>query len=191
MAKQMAGSPESGPAQGPQGAEGSGPSASHIVKIDLDERSVGRRSAEVEHERAVAIFDLIEENSFQLLDPNQGEPGHPGPGPAGPYHVLLGIEDDRLVLTVRDAQDCDLEAIPLPLRPFRRVIKEYFLVCESYYDAIKTAPPSRIEAIDMGRRGLHDEGSAALRERLASRVELDHATARRLFTLLCVLHVKA
>ena len=157
------------------------PDKARIVEIALDERSVGRRSPEVEHERAVAIFDLIEENAFRLV-------GHPYPGP---YNVLLGIDDDRLIVTVRDEAEKELKAVPLPLRPFRRIIKEYFLVCESYFDAIKTAAPSRIEAIDMGRRGLHDEGSAILKERLSEHVEVDHATARRLFTLLCVLHVKA
>ncbi|MEM8916998.1 MAG: UPF0262 family protein [Pseudomonadota bacterium] len=152
-----------------------------IVKIDLDERTVGRRTPEVEHERAVAIYDLIEDNRFRLLSA-VGD---------GPYHVLLGIEDDRLQFKVANTDDQELTVIPLPLRPFRRVIKEYFLICESYFDAIKSAPASRIEAIDMGRRGLHDEGSQTLRERLAPHVDIDHATARRLFTLVCVLHVRA
>lgn len=152
-----------------------------IAKIDLDERTVGRRSAEVEHERAVAIFDLIEDNRFRLRVPDQD----------GPYHVLLGIDGDRLLITVRDTSDTELTIIPLPLRPFRRLIKEYFMVCETYFEAIKTASPSRIEAIDMGRRGLHDEGSVNLRDRLSDQVELDHATARRIFTLVCVLHIRA
>lgn len=160
---------------------GAGGENARIAKIDLDERTVGRRSPEVEHERAVAIFDLIEDNRFRLRSPAHD----------GPYHVLLGIDGDRLMITVRDAADGDLAVIPLPLRPFRRLIKEYFLVCESYFEAIKTASPSRIEAIDMGRRGLHDEGSVSLRERLSEQVELDHATARRIFTLVCVLHVRA
>ena len=162
-------------------ASADGVQVARIAKIDLDERTVGRRSAEVEHERAVAIFDLIEDNRFRLREPDHN----------GPYHVLLGIDGDRLLITVRDTGDANLTVIPLPLRPFRKLIKEYFMVCETYFEAIKTASPSRIEAIDMGRRGLHDEGSVNLRERLSEHVELDHATARRIFTLVCVLHVRA
>jgi uncharacterized protein (UPF0262 family) len=150
-----------------------------IVKVTLDERTVVRRNPDVEHERAVAIFDLLEENSFA-----------PSEIPAGPYHVHLCIEEDRLVFDVRSARGKALGKIALALAPFRRIVKDYFTVCESYYAAIKSASPSRIEAIDMGRRGLHDEGSNVLRERLAGKVEIDHNTARRLFTLLCVLHIR-
>ena len=150
-----------------------------IAKVTLDERTVVRRNPDVEHERAVAIFDLLEENRFAPADI-----------PAGPYHVHLCIEEDRLIFEIRSARGKTLGKVPLALAPFRRIVKDYFTVCESYYAAIRTASPSRIEAIDMGRRALHDEGSILLRERLAGKVEIDHNTARRLFTLLCVLHIR-
>ncbi len=153
--------------------------AKRIVKVTLDERSVVRRSAEIEHERAVAIFDLLEENSFAPL-------GHVG----GPYSLHLGIEESRLVIDVRTEHDEPLGRITLALSSLRRVVKDYFTVCESYYAAIKRASPARIEAIDMGRRGLHNEGANLLRERLADKVEIDLDTARRLFTLVCVLHIR-
>lgn len=154
--------------------------ARRIVDIVLDEESVARRTAEVEHERAVAMFDLIEENEFCLVG---GEPG--------PYRLRLGIFEQRLVFDVRNADDEKLRDIVLSLTPFRKVVKDYFLICESYYAAIKRLSPSQIEALDMGRRGLHDEGSELLRERLAGKIEIDHDTARRLFTLICALHIKA
>jgi uncharacterized protein (UPF0262 family) len=150
-----------------------------IAKITLDERTVVRRNADVEHERAVAIFDLLEENSFAPADTAPG-----------PYHLHLCIEEDRLVFDLRSARGKALGKIALALAPFRRIVKDYFTVCESYYAAIRTASPSRIEAIDMGRRALHDEGSVLLKERLAGKAEIDHNTARRLFTLLCVLHIR-
>ncbi len=162
------------------GREGPAGQGRHrIANVTLDERTVVRRSPDVEHERAVAIFDLLEENSFAPADL-----------PGGPYHVHLSIEEDRLIFDVRSARGKALAKIALALAPFRRVVKDYFTVCESYYAAIRTASPSRIEAIDMGRRALHDEGSVLLRERLAGKVEIDHTTARRLFTLLCVLHIR-
>jgi uncharacterized protein (UPF0262 family) len=151
-----------------------------IVKITLDERSVVRRNADIEHERNVAIFDLLEENLFA-----------PSSGAAGPFHVHLGIEENRLVLDIRSAEGEALDRVVVALTPFRSIVKDYFLVCESYFNAIRTASPSRIEAIDMGRRALHNEGSELLRERLADRVAIDLNTARRLFTLLCVLHLRA
>ncbi len=151
-----------------------------IAKITLDERSVVRRNADIEHERAVAIFDLLEENSFVLAG-----------GAPGPFHLTLGIEENRLVLDIRSAADAPIDRLLVPLTPFRGVVKDYFLVCETYFNAIRTASPSRIEAIDMGRRALHNEGSELLRERLAERVTVDLNTARRLFTLLCVLHIRA
>jgi len=160
-------------------AEG-GDAARRIAKVTLDERTVVRRSPEVEHERAVAIFDLIEENHFAPV----GDHG-------GPYSLHLGIEENRLVLDIRDQGDEALGKVILALSPFRRVVKDYFTVCESYYHAIKTASPSQIEAIDMGRRGLHDEGAVLLRERLAGKIDLDSNTARRLFTLICVLHIRS
>ncbi len=151
-----------------------------IVKITLDERSVVRRNADIEHERSVAIFDLLEENRFALSS-----------GAPGPFHVHLGIEDNRLVLEIRSADEKAIDRVVVALTPFRSIVKDYFLVCESYFNAIRTASPSRIEAIDMGRRALHNEGSELLRERLADRVEIDLNTARRLFTLVCVLHLRA
>jgi uncharacterized protein (UPF0262 family) len=150
-----------------------------LINVSLDEHSVVRRSADVEHERAVAIFDLLEENHFDLLGNDEG-----------PYALHLSIEEGRLVLDIRNQTDQPLDKVALALTPFRRIVKDYFTVCESYFEAIKTASPSRIEAIDMGRRGLHNEGSELLRERLEERVDIDLDTARRLFTLICVLHIR-
>ncbi|MDE1145543.1 MAG: UPF0262 family protein [Azospirillaceae bacterium] len=156
-------------------------SRQRIVHVELVEQSAIRRRPEVEHERAVALFDLVEENQqFQLVD-------HPD---AGPFRLYLSIEDNRMVFDLRDERDAEVDRITLPLTPLRAVVRDYFLICEGYYKAIKTASPSQIEAIDMGRRGLHNEGSDLLRERLASKVTLDHGTARRLFTLICVLHIR-
>ena len=160
-------------------------SSQRIAKVALDEQTVVRRNADIEHERKVAIFDLLEDNDFSLTG---GPEGH---GPEGPYSLHLSIEDNRLVLDVRSEDDAEtLERVVLPLAPLRNLIKEYFVVCESYFAAIKTASPSRIEAIDMGRRGLHNEGSEILIDRLADSLSMDLNTARRLFTLVCVLHIK-
>jgi uncharacterized protein (UPF0262 family) len=150
-----------------------------IAKITLDERTVVRRNADVEHERAVAIADLLEDNSFA-----------PTSGVKGPFHLCLGIEDNRLVLDIRNQRDRQLERALLPLTSFRSIVKDYFLICGSYYAAVRSANPTRVEAIDMGRRALHDEGSELLRERLGDHVTVDFNTARRLFTLLCVLHIR-
>lgn len=150
-----------------------------IVKIDLDERTVVRRNPDVEHERAVAIFDLLEENYFA-----------PAGGLTGPYHLRLSITENRLVFDIRSEQGEPLSKIMLSLTPFRTVVKDYFTVCESYYAAIKRASLTQIEAFDMGRRTVHNEGSELLRERLEGKVELDQNTARRLFTLICVLHIR-
>jgi uncharacterized protein (UPF0262 family) len=152
-----------------------------IARIDLDQKSIVRWSPEVEHERNVAIFDLLEGNNFRLVE-----------GSDGPYALVLSLREANLILAVRPVEDEAAESVELVLsiRPFRGVIKDYFLICESYLQAIKGATPSRIEAIDMARRGLHDEGSQLLRDALAERVELDHDTARRLFTLVCVLHIR-
>jgi uncharacterized protein (UPF0262 family) len=155
-----------------------GPSR-RIVSIHLEDASALRQSAEAEQERAVAIFDLIEENEFA-----------PAIDHAGPYHLVLAIADNKLVFDVRDAEQAELYKFILSLTPFRRIIKDYFEVCESYFAAIKTSSLSQIEAIDMGRRGLHNEGSEILRDRLAGKVEMDFGTARRLFTLICALHMK-
>ncbi len=152
-----------------------------IVRIELDERSFLRRRPEVEHEREVALFDLLEENTFTL----KGE----GTCPA-PYHLHLSLREDRLVFDVRDTGGAPQKEVVLAIRPFRAVIKDYFLVCESYFDAIKTSSPSQIEAIDMGRRALHNEGALMLEERLREHVTLDYDTSRRFFTLLCILHMR-
>ena len=150
-----------------------------IVKIELDERTVVRRNPDVEHERAVAIFDLLEENSFTPV----GED-------CGPYQLHLAIEEGRLVFDIRRDDGGALQKVQLPLTPFRGIVKDYFTVCESYYAAIKRSSPSQIEALDMGRRAVHDEGSELLRERLDGKIGLDKNTARRLFTLICVLHIR-
>ena len=154
-------------------------SSQRITEITLDDSSVVRRSPEVEHERAVAIYDLLEENSF-----------YPIGDFSGPYHLHLSISENRLLWDIRTEDEQSLGIVTLPLLPFRRVIKDYFAVCETYYEAIKTASPAKIEAIDMGRRGLHNDGSELLRERLEGKIEIDFDTARRLFTLICVLHIR-
>jgi uncharacterized protein (UPF0262 family) len=160
--------------------ERSWPEEARLVEVTLDEASLGRDNAEVEHEREVAIFDLLEKNNFALE-------GHEG---GGPYTLRLSLADNRLVFTVGDAEHEPIQHVMLSLSPFRRIVKDYFLICDSYYAAIKTQPASKIEAIDMGRRGLHDEGSHLLLERLKGKIAVDIATARRLFTLLCALHWK-
>jgi uncharacterized protein (UPF0262 family) len=150
-----------------------------LVKVSLDDASMAAASRDAEHERAVAIYDLIEENSFAPL-------GHDG----GPYCLALHVVENRLVFDIRTEDDAPVIAHHLSLSPFRRLVKDYFLVCESYYQAIRTSTPSQIEAIDMGRRALHNEGSELLQERLKDKIALDFDTARRLFTLLTVLHWK-
>lgn len=151
-----------------------------VTHVQLVEKHVVRRNPEVEHERAVALFDLLEENRFRLAE----LPDH------GPFRLYLSIEDNRLVFDVRGEDDGEVAKVVLPISPFRTIVRDYFLICDSYYKAIKTAAPSQIEAIDMGRRGLHNEGSELLRERLSGKIELDLQTARRLFTLICVLHIR-
>ena len=151
-----------------------------IVNIFLDERSLVRRAAHVEHERKVAVYDLLEDNHFAPVGDDRG-----------PYTLHLGIENNRLVFDIRTEGGDKLDRFTLPLNSFRKIVKDYFIVCESYFEAIKTAPPSRIEALDMGRRGLHNEGSDILRDRLEGKVDIDKRTARRLFTLICVLHIRA
>jgi uncharacterized protein (UPF0262 family) len=150
-----------------------------IAGITLDEHTVVRRSPDIEHERAVAIFDLLEENHFA-----------PASGRDGPFHLHLAIEENRLSIDVRSAVNGSRETVVLPLAPFRGIVRDYFMVCESYYEAIRRSSLAQIEAIDVGRRSLHDEGSALLMERLADKVAVDHDTARRLFTLICVLHLR-
>jgi uncharacterized protein (UPF0262 family) len=156
-----------------------GADGKRLIKIILDEDSIGPGTRDVEHERAVAIYDLVEQNSFAPV-------GHDG----GPYCLKLQLAGNRLIFDIRTEDDHPVVAHHLSLTPFRRLVKDYFLVCESYYQAIRTATPSQIEAIDMGRRGLHDEGSEILIERLKHKVAVDFDTARRLFTLITVLHWK-
>ena len=150
-----------------------------IAHITLDEHTVVRRSADIEHERATAIADLLEENHFA-----------PASGTAGPFDLHLAVGENRLSLDIRSRTDGSSETIVVPLAPFRGIVKDYFMVCESYYEAVRASRLAQVEAIDMGRRSLHDEGSELLMERLADKVAIDHATARRLFTLICVLHLR-
>jgi uncharacterized protein (UPF0262 family) len=150
-----------------------------LTAITLDEGSLGSANDDVEHERRVAIYDLVQENKFRPL-------GHDG----GPYTLELGISGNRLVFDIRSSDGAPVIAHMLSLAPFRRIVKDYFVVCDSYYAAIRTATPDRIEALDMGRRALHDEGSQIVMERLKRKVDLDFDTARRLFTLIAVLHWK-
>lgn len=150
-----------------------------LVGVTLDENSLGRGSPDQEHERAIAIYDLIERNSFVV-------PEHDG----GPYLAHLAMVERRLVFEIKQADGAPVITHHLSLSPFRRIIKDYELICESYYAAIRTATPTQIEAIDMGRRGLHDEAAGILAERLANKVEVDFDTARRLFTLIYALHWK-
>jgi uncharacterized protein (UPF0262 family) len=150
-----------------------------LSRIQLDEKTLVRRTPEVEHERAIAIYDLLEENHFRPVGDYQG-----------PFSLHIGLVDNRLVLDVRNDKEEGLLEVALPLVPFRRIVKDYFMVCESYYAAIRRSTPEQIEAIDVGRRSLHNEGSEVLRERLAGKVDIDFETARRLFTLVCVLHIR-
>lgn len=151
-----------------------------LNNVQLDEKTLVRRKPEVEHERAIAIYDLLEENYFS-----------PVGAAAGPYSLHISLVDKRLIFDIRSEDDAaSLAEVALPLSPFRTIVKDYFLICESYYNAIRTATPSQIEAIDMGRRGLHNEGSGILRQRLAGKIDLDPETARRLFTLVCILHIR-
>lgn len=154
-------------------------SRNRISAVMLDEESIGRSGPDIEHERAIAIYDLIEENLFAPV----GAAG-------GPYTLRLGITGNRLMFDIRTEADEPVVAHLLSLSPFRRIVKDYFMICDSYYQAIRTAAPDRIEAIDMGRRGIHDEGSRTLMERLEGKVRIDFETARRLFTLISVLHWK-
>ena len=152
-------------------------SRNRLIAVELD-RSIGPGpSPEADHERRVAIYDLIEDNSFALIAADQG-----------PYRLLLSAAEGRLVFDICDERQDRLNMIGLSMSPFRRIVKDYFMICESYYAAIRTATPSQIETIDMARRALHSEGGEVLRQRLNGKVEIDSGTARRLFTLLCVLH---
>jgi len=151
-----------------------------IAEITLDERTVIRRSPEIERERATAIADLVHANHFS-----------PASGLVGPFRVHLEASEGRLALEIVALGNAARETVALPLRLFSRIVKDYFLVCESHSKAVRNANLAQVEAIDMGRRGLHDEGADLLIDRLAGKVAIDHDTARRLFTLICVLHLKA
>ncbi len=155
------------------------PSTNHLVAVRLDEGSIARGSSNIDHEREVAILDLIDQNVFAVVGRDDG-----------PYSLSLAIADDRLVMAITAERSEGEVRHMLSLTSLRRIIKDYFIVCDTYYDAIRSAPPSRIQSIDMGRRALHDEGSHLLTERLKDKIAIDHDTARRLFTLICALHWK-
>jgi uncharacterized protein (UPF0262 family) len=150
-----------------------------IVAVTLDEDSIGRSGPDIEHERAVAIYDLVEKNLFA-----------PEGADGGPFTLHIAITGNRLMFDIRRENGAAVVPHQVSLTPFRRIVKDYFMICDSYYQAIRTATPDRIEAIDMGRRGIHDEGSRTLQERLNGKVRIDFETARRLFTLISVLHWK-
>ncbi|SFC86193.1 UPF0262 family protein [Tropicimonas isoalkanivorans] len=155
---------------------------SRICHIEIEDNHHVRPTPEIEQERQVAIFDLLEDNSFAL-------PAHEGAkAPEGPFRLALAIRDRRLVFAVSTEEKQTITEFHLSLGPFRQVVKDYFQICESYFSAVKTMPPSQIEAIDMARRGIHNEGARVLQERLEGKAEIDAHTARRLFTLICVLH---
>lgn len=149
-----------------------------IIDIELDERTIIRRSDEIEQERRVAIFDLLEGNRFQPT------------GLDGPFRVRLRIEDNRLAIDLRDEEGTPLDTIRLGLSRFKGPVRDYFAICESYFRAVRSDSPKGLEAIDMARRALHNEAAELLQECLAGKVEMDFDTARRLFTLICVLHIK-
>lgn len=150
-----------------------------LCHVDIDDAGLPTPTQEIQQERKVAIFDLLEDNSFAL--PQEGVP-------QGPYRLLLAIRDRRLVFDISTEDAAKIGEFHLALGPFRQVVKDYFQICESYFDAVKKLPPSQIEAIDMARRGIHNEGARVLMERLEGKADVDIDTARRLFTLICVLH---
>jgi uncharacterized protein (UPF0262 family) len=154
-----------------------------ISHIELDEATILWRNADIEQERRIAIFDLKEENAFKPLRSFEA-------GFEGPYHLSLSVADGRLMFAIAGEDGTELETLILGLGRFRRPIREYFAICESYYQAIRKATAQEIETIDMARRGIHDEAAELLMERLEGKVETDFATARRLFTLICVLHIR-
>ena len=154
-----------------------------IIAVTLDERTILWRSADIEQERRIAIFDLIEGNHFAPQRVHRD-------GYAGPYKLALSVEEGRLGLEIRRADDSQLETLVLALGRFRRPIKDYFAICDSYYAAIRNATPQQIETVDMARRALHNEAAELLKERLDGKIDVDFDTARRLFTLICVLHIR-
>ncbi|WP_404338371.1 UPF0262 family protein [Sphingomonas sp. MMS12-HWE2-04] len=154
-----------------------------IIDVTLDERTILWRSADVEQERRIAIFDLLEENHFA---PQRRYPD----GYAGPYRLALSVQEGRLGIEIRREDGSHLETIILGLARFRRPVRDYFAICDSYYQAIRSATPQQIETVDMARRATHNEAAELLMERLEGKIDVDFDTARRLFTLLCVLHIK-
>jgi uncharacterized protein (UPF0262 family) len=154
----------------------------YISKIKLDDRNLPRPTPEIDQERKVAIFDLLESNSFTLPERDMNS------NSAGPYQLELSIRNRRLVFDLFTEAETKAVEFHLSLGPFRQVVKDYFQICESYFEAVKTLPPSQIETIDMARRGIHNEGGRVLQERLKGKADIDDQTARRLFTLICVLH---
>lgn len=154
-------------------------SNNRVIAITLDEDSIGRSGPDIEHERAIAIYDLVEKNLFA-----------PESDVEGPFALHIGISENRLMFDIRRQDGAPVVVHLMSLTPFRRIVKDYFMICDSYHQAIRTATPDKIEAIDMGRRGIHDEGSRTLMERLEGKVRIDFETARRLFTLVSVLHWK-
>lgn len=154
-----------------------------IIDIALDERTIMWRSADIEQERRIAIFDLLEGNYFKPLRAHDD-------GYAGPYRLKLSVEEGRLVIEIAREDGTPLEALILGMARFRRPIRDYFAICDSYFQAIKVSTPAQIETIDMARRGIHNEAAELLKERLEGKIDIDFDTARRLFTLICVLHIK-
>jgi uncharacterized protein (UPF0262 family) len=154
-----------------------------IIDVTLDERTILWRSADIEQERRIAIFDLLEENRFAPQRKHAD-------GYEGPYKLHLRVEEGRLALEIHRADDSHLETLVLGLARFRRPIRDYFAICDSYYQAIRAASPAQIETIDMARRGVHNQAAELLQERLEGKIDVDFDTARRLFTLICVLHIK-
>lgn len=155
---------------------------SRIVHIEIDDSGLPAPTPEIEQERRVAVFDLLEDNRFSVPE-RDGQVA-----PMGPFRLMLAIRDRLLVFDIRSEADAPEAEFRLSLGPFRQVVKDYFQICESYFDAVKRLPPAKIEAIDMARRGIHNEGARILQERLEGKADLDVDTARRLFTLICVLH---
>ena len=154
-----------------------------IIHVELDEQTILWRNADIEQERRIAIFDLIEDNRFRPLRAAQA-------GGEGPWRLRLAVADGRLLMEIRDRNDAPVETLGLGLARFRRPVREYFAICDSYYQAIRKATAQEIETIDMARRAIHDDAARLLLERLEGKAETDFATARRLFTLICVLHIK-
>jgi len=157
--------------------------AYRLERIELDERSLAPATADIEHERKIAVYDLLQENSFRPVADNQ-EPG------SGPYALYMSASEGRLIFDIRQTDETPVGQLYLSMAPLRKIIKDYFLLCDSYYDAIRNAAPQQIETIDMARRAMHNEGSELLVSRLEDKVKVDFNTARRLFTLLCSFYMR-